>query len=109
MVDGLVEVAVFSEPYRCGAVKLSDPVGAVPFESVAQKFGEDVMEAEPIRVVVDPLQEESALLDLFQHRLPVRRTRQHGGQLSAGALGDRCRLQKIAHIEFDGVEYVFGQ
>ena len=83
MVDGLVEVAVFGKPRRRSAVELFDPIGPVTFEPTAQKLGEHLVEAEPIRVVVDPLEEQAALLDLFYHRLPVGNPRQHGCQSAA--------------------------
>ena len=72
VVDGLVEVAVLGEPRRCGAVEFVDPVGPVTLEAAAQELGEHLVVAKPVRFVVDPLQEQPALLDVFEHRLPAR-------------------------------------
>ena len=71
MVDGLVEVAVFGEPGRRGAVELCDPVGMVALESTAQEFREHLVVPKPLGIAVDPLQEQAAPLDLLEHRLPA--------------------------------------
>ena len=83
-------------------VELFDPVGTVTVESAAQEFGEHLVVAKPVRVVVDPLQEQAAPLDLFEHRLPAWHSRQRGRQPAAGPLGDRCRQQELGHLRFRG-------
>ena len=55
VVDGLVEVAVFDEPLRRDPVELFDPLGMVTVESAAQEFGEHVVVAKPVRILVASL------------------------------------------------------
>ena len=74
VIDRLPDQSVLGEPPRRDAVELDDPLGPVTLEPVPQELDEQVVIAEPL--VVDPLQEQVALLDLLEHRLPVlpRRT-----------------------------------
>lgn len=109
MVDGFVEVVVFGEPVRSHAMELVYPVGVITFEPVAQEFGEQVVVAKPVRVLVDSLQEQAALLDVLQHCLPARHRGQRGRQPSTGALGDRCREQELEQLWFQAVQHVLGK
>ncbi|AUS52275.1 hypothetical protein CAB90_03456 [Mycobacterium tuberculosis] len=66
------------------------PVRPATFEATVEKVGEHLVEAKPIRVVFGPLQEQAAVLGLFQHRPPIGDPGQRRGQPAARAFGDRC-------------------
>ena len=106
VVDRLVEVPVFGEPRRRGAVEPFDAVGIVTLEAAAEKVGEHLVVAEPVRFVVDALKEQPAVLDVVEHRLAARHPRQRGCQPAAGSLGDRGHQHELGDLRFQGVQNV---
>ena len=109
MVDGLVEVAVIGEPCRRDAVELFEVVGPVMLQSTTQELGEHVVVPIPARVIIHALKEQSASLDVFEHRLPARHPSQRRRQPTAGPLGDGRRQQELAQLRFQSVDDVLRQ
>ena len=107
VIDRLADQLVLGEPRRGHAVQPHDPLGLVTAEPVPQEVEEQLVVAEPL--LVDPAQEQVALLDLFEHRLPVRHAGQRRRQVPADALGDRGGQQEVEHRRFQGVEHVLGE
>ena len=105
VIDRLTDHAVLGEPRRSHAVQPRYPFGLVTAEPVPQEVEEQLVVAEPL--LVDPAQEQVALLDLFEHRLSVGHTGQRRRQVRADALGDRGGQEEVEHRRFQGVEHVF--
>ena len=109
MVDGLVEGAVFGEPRRRGVVKFRSPgrgghvrVGGA---GIRRTCGGSETSSGHRRLAAGTSRAARPA-----RTWPARvGTRQRGRQPAAGAFGDRCCLQELAQLGFEGVEDIFGQ
>ncbi len=107
VIDRLADQEVLGEPRRSHAVQPHDPLGFITAEPVPQEVEEQLVVAEPL--LVDPAQEQVALLDLLEHRLAVRHTGQRRRQVAIDSFGDRCGQQEVEHRRFQGVEHVLDE
>ncbi len=100
---------MLGKPCRRCAVELPTPLGLVALKSTAQEFGEQLVITKPVGIIIDPLQEQTAMRDLFEHRQPARLLGQRGCQSAACPLGDRRRQHEVGDLRFKRVKDVLRQ
>ena len=94
-------------PPPCGAVADSARERRVQVDGVGIR--RTAGDTKPAGVVVDPMQEQPATGDLFEHRQPARLLGQRRCQCAAGPLGDRRCQHEVGDLRFQCVEDALGQ
>jgi hypothetical protein len=88
-------------------MQLRDPIRLITLEPVPEGLGEQVVKSEPL--IVDAVQEEILLFDLFENLLCACDPGERDGETAADSIGNRGRQQEVQHRRFQCVEHVLGE